>query len=71
MDGTSGSGLADNQLRTVSPVEPDDGKTFSDTSMIEVKVIPDQTKDVPSKSEKQNAAAAVGDHNTTEDKDER
>lgn len=68
MDRTSGSGLADNQLRTVSPVEPDDGKNLSD---IEVKVIPDQTKDVPSKSEKQNAAAAVGNHNTAEDKDER
>ena len=68
MDGTSGSGLADNQLRTVSLVEPDVGKNLGD---IEVKVIPDQTKDAPSKSEKQNTAAAVGDHNTAEDKDER
>lgn len=68
MDGTSGSDLADNQPRTVSPVEPDDGKKLSG---IEVKVIPDQTKGVLNKSEKQNAAAAVDDHNTAENKDER
>ena len=68
MDGAAGTALADNQQRTVSPIEPDDGKNLSD---IEVKVIPDQTKGVPSKSEKQNTAAAVGDHNTAEDKDER
>lgn len=68
MDGTSGADLADNQPRTVSPVEPDDGKKLSG---IEVKVIPDQTKGVLNKSEKQNAAAAVDDHNTAENKDER
>ena len=68
MDRTSGSNLADNQPRTVSPVEPDDGKNLNG---IEVKVIPDQTNGALNKSEKQNVAAAVDDYNTAENKDER
>ena len=45
---------SDNQLRTVSSVNPDDGNNPSD---FEVKIAPDETNGVPSTSEKENMAA--------------